>query len=613
MRIRIITFFLIFSVFFLSVAPVSFSQSYRQDITAVFDKYQLYADDYSVKTTKEPFLYNGQTYVTAVDLANALGLKANYQSKDNKLVFSRKISPATDTNFYAEQLAHMDYQIGTLTQELKSLREKPTPSDIDSYNYREVTSVSSMTAYLRDYFATLGGVPLKVNFSHYSGDRYRLYLTFPYQDRRDFEKISRSSIERHVEDMFYAIRDLYDSDVYIDGYVRDDRSSSYTTYVTFETLRNQLTFDFKHSYYDTGSSHSSSARELKDALYKYLRNYNNVRFDYDVYVDSSSVDLIVYFDDEDFYGWSYSKRRDYLHLLRQEVEDLQGKKTVYGKMIDDDVDYEVLGFRFVDGTVRIDEEDRSSPSSTSYSADSSREINSTAVSKTLSAWFNDITVQFDNKILHLQNEPLLFENEVYVSVDDFTEGLNLKYQFDEASGKIAIQTNGVLRGDTSQALYYRYAAKTGELQKLTKEVEDLKAHLDRNRSYDYYYRDRYGRYYDRYNRITSISRLESQLQDYFNRLKSVPMNISISEYSGNEYTLRITYSGDDFDTFDKIERKDIRNWIESIHEEIKYYYDPYAKISGSVRNKNYSTTEKTNITFKTTSGKLSFDFDKHGR
>ncbi|MEW9121934.1 MAG: chitobiase/beta-hexosaminidase C-terminal domain-containing protein [Thermotaleaceae bacterium] len=598
---RIISGGLAFLLVFLSIPVTGFAQSYSRNITAVFDNLSLVVDGQKIQTAKEPFIFEDRVYVASQDLSKALSLQAAYQEKTKQLLLTaKKDNQTVSPSSYSARLVQLDYQITALQQEINDLEEEKGLFENNRRPYRDIRSTSEMQTYLRDRFSTFKDISMSIRFSHYSGDRYRLYITFPYEDRANFERISKIDIEGYLNDLFYAVRDLYDRSADIDGYIRDDRSASYKTYVDFETRSNTLRFTFSSTY--SGSSQSSDARKLVDALDKNLSSFNGVSFDYKAYINASIINLYIYFDDEDYYNWSTSRRSEYLDRVRRQLYDTLGRKELYGVVIDEAIDETVLQFRIEDNSVSIVKEG-SFPTTNSASTTTTKEVSkSSAVSKNLTVWFDDISVELNDKKIYLSATPFFYDNQLYLPIADIADDLYLNYQYNPQEQQVAITTNGVLRGDSDQALLGRMLMKNDEINKLTSSAEELREQVEAIRKLPY----------PSYANITSSYRMETYLQDYFSDFEGISMDISFYRSSGSDYRLRITYPTEDFDRFDKINSRRIESWIQDIFGAIRGLYDPYAKVTGSIRNTPYSSVDITYITFDTKDNTLTFYFDDHG-
>ncbi|AOT70161.1 stalk domain-containing protein [Geosporobacter ferrireducens] len=590
---------LVLMLLFTAFPAVGFSQGYSRNVTATFDNLQLYVDGQLIHMSREPFLINGDIYVPLADFSRALSLQYTYSDKDKKATLTTGgASQQTQKESFAAQLVQRDYQIAALNQELKALEQQKGEASGKTSSDVSIRSDSEMQSYLQDRFDTLNNIPMTISFYHYRSDRYRLHITFPYSDRGDFDTISQRTVNRYLEDILHTIRELYNRHADIDGYIRHDRSNPESTYIEFETNEGELESYFNRS--SSSSSQSVEARKLKEALESNIGTYNDVRFYYDVYIDNNRIDVTVSFYNDDYYDWSSAKRRDFLRNIQEEIEDLQGKKTVYGRIVDANTDMEALLFTFEDGEIS------SSNPKSAAKPEVPREKNektpvSTAVTRNLTLWFYDISVVVDQKPVYLSENPFLYEGEVYISAADFADDLYMGYHYDVDEKKIDISTNGALRLDSDNALLGRIFIKNQEINRLTEQVEDLRQTVLKMAASPYTDAQ-----------IFSVSRMEAFLRDNYEDFEDFDTAIRFSRISDNEYRLRITYDLNDFDDFDVLSNSMIRNWVDDMYAAVRDLFDRYAKITGSIRSTPSNSVDTTYITFKTEDGQLSFDFEEHG-
>ncbi|MTI53293.1 hypothetical protein [Geosporobacter ferrireducens] len=586
---------LLFTVF----PAVGFSQGYSRNVAATFDNLQLYVDGQLIHISREPFVINNDVYVPLTDFSRALSLQYTYSDKDKKATLTtREASQQTQKESFAAQLVQRDYQIAALNQELKALEQQKGESSGKGSSDVSIRSDSEMQSHLQDRFDTLNNIPMTISFYHYRSDRYRLHITFPYSNRGDFDTISQRTVNRYLEDILYTIREVYNRHADIDGYIRDDRSSSSSIYIEFETNNGELESYFNRS--SSGNSQSVEARKLKEALGSKVGTYNDVRFYYDVYMDSSRIDVTVSFYNDDYYDWSSAKRRDFLRDIQEEIEDLQGKKTVYGRIVDANTDTETLLFTFEDGEISSSNVKNPATKPEVPREKSEKTPASTAVTRNLTLWFYDISVVVDQKPVYLSENPFLYEGEVYISAADFADDLYMGYHYDADEKKIDITTNGALRSDSENALLGKIFVKNQEINRLTELVEDLRQSVSKMKTLPYDAQ------------IFSVSKMETFLQDNYEDFEDIDTYIRFSRINDNEYRLRITYDTNDFDDFDVISNSVVRNWVYDMYAAVRDLFDPYAKITGSIRNTPSDGIDSTYITFKTEDGQLSFDFEEHG-
>lgn len=585
----------------LSAFPAKgFSQGYSRNVNAVFDNLQLYIDGYAFHASREPFIVDGDVYVSLRDLSKGLSLEYNYSDKDKQAVLKKQgSSNKSNQETYAAQLVQRDYQITALNQELKELELQSEAYTDTKYKNANIRTDSEMQAYLEDYFETLNGIPMTIQFYNYRSDQYRLHITFPFSDRGNFDMISERTIKRYLEDILYVIRDKYNSHADIDGYIRDNRSSAYRTYVEFETESDRLEFIFNRS--DTSAPQFNEANRIKTTLESRVSTYNNIRFYYEVYMDTNNIDLTISFYNEDFYDLSSGKKRDFLGVVKDEIEDLYDNKTVYGRIIDNNNNKEVLTFRFEDGKISTTNVESSG---TKLVVPKEKEANpsiTTAITRDLTILYNNIALSLDQQTIYFSKEPFIYDGELYIPLADFADDLYMGYRYDTEEKKIFISTNSTLHSNSEKALLEKLFSKNEEINRLTELVADLRENVTelQNLPYDI-------------GRIISASKMEAYLQEYYGTIEDIDTTISFRQYEGNDFRLRITYNNSDFDDFNPIANRIIEGWVYDMYAAARDLYNPYIKVSGSIRNTPSNGTDITYITFKTEDRQLSFNFEEHG-
>ena len=582
----------------LSIASVA-GQGYPRNIAGEFSALEVNVNNIKMPLFREPFVYEGEVYLPIMDLSQWLYINANYDQANRRVQISTggKLRDS-NTRTFAGYLSQKDYEIQVLNQELEAQEKKA--EEITGLPYRKINSAWEMEDYLQDNFKRLYGIPMTMDFRHLSGSRYRLYITFPSRDRKDFEDLSRRTIEEWLEDIHYAIRYLYDYRARLDGHIRDN-ASSYRTYLSFESDRDYL--DIRYRTYASSSRRRVSVDEVK--LEKHLEDklpkYSGIDFDYRVDANPYDIDLIVYFDDKDFYDWSSSTRRNFLNRLERVIRDYDKRIDSYGQLVDSRKDEEVLRFHFLDRRVDFYEyEPRRVPVRPIEEA--KPEERAPTVVRDITGWFNSIGLEVDGSPFAMLKEPIVVDEEVYMPISDLADSLYWVYEYLPQENLVKIFDHNF-----DSANYLALGAsllkeREQTIDTLLLDLELKKEDLERERSS-----------YLPYRNILSVSRMQTYLRDYFEDFEGLDMNISFSRSSGNRYRLRISYNRDDFEDFDSIRRGTIEGWVEDMYEAVLDLYDSNARISGHIRSSPYHSRDYPYITFDTDYGrKLSFDFEDHG-
>lgn len=332
-------------------STTAFTESYSRNIRAWFNHIKVQVDGKEVTLDQEPFLFEDDLYLPASVLTRGLNLDYDYTPGKNTVnieTFGMLDSdPETSLSPIVQQ---KNYEIQNLTRQLEFLEKELHTLKQGRFPYRRISSSKEMETYLRDYFKDLNGVSMTIQLTHLGGSRYRVTASSDnsYPNLTDLD---RRDIEGWVEDMFYAIRELYDAKATIEGSVHRYNYSS--SHVSYYTSGNKLYFNFTRA--EDKKSNQVDGVKLEERLNRgSLKRYNGVDFTYEVFVNRYDVDLVVYFKQSQFYNWSYSTKMNYLRSLKTQIENFNSYINVSGNLI-----YKGTGsnrpdfkFAFVDGEIR---------------------------------------------------------------------------------------------------------------------------------------------------------------------------------------------------------------------------------------------------------------------
>lgn len=582
------------------MTTTAFGQGYRRNITGEFSDIQVSVNNTPLGLFREPLVYDDEVYVPIKNLSQLLYLDTQYdEAKNTVKINTGGILEDASTRSFAANLLQRDYEINVLSRQLQQ-KDKAVEDRI-GLPYRVINSDEEMEAYLKDYFGELHGISMNISFRNYRDSRYRLYITFPSRDREDFEGLSRRIIEEWMEDILFVVRELFDDRARIDGHMRDS-SSSYRTYISFETDGDRLRFSSSYYYADDDRRRISiNASKLVERLEKNLSSYNGVDFEYKVNTNRYDIDLLVYFDDKDFYDWSSSTRRNFLNRLEREVWGFDGRLDAYGKIIDSDKDEEVLRFHFMNRRVDFyDYEVRETST-----ASSTREIKlveqNPVVRRNLNAWFNNIQLEIDGIPFRMLKEPFMLEDEIYMPMTDLGDALYWVYEYLPKENVLKIMDNNFHSRNSRLVGNRLLQGREQEREQLLTQIEIMQKQLERELDSSLPYRS-----------ILSVSRMESYLRDYFEIFEGIETYIRLTRSSGDNYRLRITYPIEDYAVFDGIRSSTIERWVDGMLDAIRELYDPNARISGSIRPEPLGNHDFTLITFEMERDRLTFDFEEHG-
>lgn len=577
-----------------------FAQGYSRTITGSFTNMDVFLNDIPVNLSQEPFFYEGEIYLPLKNLARQMYFSANYDETAQKITIDSNgvLNNTGSQNFYIDAL-QKDYSIFSLSKEIEGLggqASQKLPTDIDT--------LSDMTAYLENRFGYLEGIPVTFDFRDPRDNEYLLYISFSPNDRTSFENLSRGSIEYWLEDVFYSIMDLYDFSAEIQGFIRAG-APSYRTYVTFETERDSFSFNFSSDNEASTGPIQIDRRSLEERLGRNLPSYSSIDFDYSATVNRYDVNLIVYFTDRDFYDWGSTRIKNYLERLRREIHSFEEDLYVYGTIIDDRVDEDIVYFILDDdGTITFHNNlSTINPPSLRNQETKPSTPEKIVLSRDMKVWFLYPQLVVDDRSFSMLKEVFLAGEEIYIALSDLGDALYWAFDYNPENNQLHIIDNSYYSHQNPFLEASLLFEKNVESERLAEDLSYMKEQIERQSSLP-----------SSYKRIETVGRMESYLKDYFEDFEGIDTNIQFTLTGEHNYRIRITYPQNEYHNFENIRRNIIEGWIEEMFFAIKELYDPYAKISGSIRSTPYDEDTFTYITFDfdTDDWRLSFDFEDHG-
>ncbi len=324
---RLIIFILLFTF---SLTGVTYSRTYSRNIIAWYNNIQVILDGETLNLSNEPFIYENHVYMPIEELSDTLYMNYNYNDKEgivtidsNRLNVADPNSSAAPVAFQKEyELSLVKYQNEQLLKELELLKE-------GRYPYRKIDTIGEMQTYLKDNFKMLENISMTIQLVSNGNNKYTLNLVFNYSDISKWNILGRRTIENYVDDMFYAIKDLYNSQAELTGVIRHNSTYNNTRLVEYYTRGNRLYFDFSQSSLKKNQQIDGS--KLEKDIYDNLKQYNSASFTYEAFVSQSDVDLIIN-TESSFFDWSPSLKMQYLKRLRAEIAKVNPHIYVAGRI-----------------------------------------------------------------------------------------------------------------------------------------------------------------------------------------------------------------------------------------------------------------------------------------
>lgn len=196
--------------------------------------------------------------------------------------------------------------------------------------------------------------------------------------------------------------------------------------------------------------------------------------------------------------------------------------------------------------------------------------------RNISVGFSNIDVYLDGTKVYLDREPLIYNNDLYISLSALSP---LLYITSSLNGNVLnIDSNAVLvkkDGFTSvdylasfnDNLNNRLTAQLSEIEKRKNILMDVKIP---------------------YEEIKTLSQMEKYLNKHLGEISDLPVDVSLRSGTRNWYDIDIDLSTRYNNRWRKLSRRDVEAYVWDIFVAITTLYDEDAKIQGNIRNPRYS-------------------------
>lgn len=200
-------------------------------------------------------------------------------------------------------------------------------------------------------------------------------------------------------------------------------------------------------------------------------------------------------------------------------------------------------------------------------------------SRNIRAWFNNVKIEVDGKLIDTTSEPFFYNDRLYVSTQDLSKSFNVQGKYNEKTRVYSIVTNGVLdiaNRENPETFIPTLRRQHGEITSFEKYIGDLQKEVKESEV------DRGNR------RIFSSNELKEYLNNSFSSLSLIAMNIDLKEEKSGVYMLDITYPANQSIRWNSLERQTMEGWVEGIYYSIWQFFDNTADIKGQIRAKDSS-------------------------
>lgn len=320
-------------LFTLALSVASYSRTYSRNITAWFNNIQVVLDGKSLNLSNEPFVFENKVYMPIEELSDALYMNYAYNDKDGTITIDSNRLNVTSPNSSAIPIAYqkenevfyLKAQVDALSKELDLLKS-------GRYPYSKITTVAEMEKYLNENFKKLEDITTTIKFIGLGRNKYRLSVEFNFTDLSKWNLLGRRDVEVWVDDIFYAVRELFNKQAEIEGIVRHNSSIYNTDLVAYYTRGDRLYYDFTHS--TLKKNQQIDGAKLEAELAQRLKNYNYLNFTYEAFVSQNDVDLFITPSQNDFFSWTPVMKMQYLKRLKTEIEKVYPYVYVNGRVKD---------------------------------------------------------------------------------------------------------------------------------------------------------------------------------------------------------------------------------------------------------------------------------------
>lgn len=220
--------------------------------------------------------------------------------------------------------------------------------------------------------------------------------------------------------------------------------------------------------------------------------------------------------------------------------------------------------------------------------------------KNIKVSFSDINIFLDGQKVDLDREPLIYCDDVYISLVSLSPILYITPQLND--NIVNIDANAILVNKTGfyniehliafrESISDRLSREVAELEKKKKILMDVKIP---------------------YEEVKNLRDMEWYLNKHLGYIDELPVDINLSSGTNNSYYIDISFLRKHNYRWYKLTRRDVEAYIWDIYIAINSLYDENAKIQGAIRNPNYSynsNSEKRNyVTFDTVYRNIQFNF-----
>ena len=319
-------------LFTLAFSAITYSKTYSRNITAWFNNIQVVLDGKALNLSNEPFIFENRVYMPIEELSDTLYMNYKYNDKDGIVTIDSNRLNVTDPNSSAAPIAFQkEYELALVKYQNEQLQKELNLIKEGRYPYRKINTVGEMQTYLQDNFKKLEDINMTIQLINNGKNKYTLNVVFDFADISKFNVLGRRTIENWVDDVFYSVRDLLNSQAELEGSIRHNSTYNNTRLVTYYTRGSRLYFDFSEA--TLKKNQQIDGTKLEKALHDNNKQYYTGTFEYEAFVTQSDVDLFITTQSA-FFDWSPALKMLYLKRLKAEITKVNPYIYVSGRIKD---------------------------------------------------------------------------------------------------------------------------------------------------------------------------------------------------------------------------------------------------------------------------------------
>ncbi|QQY79924.1 cadherin-like protein [Keratinibaculum paraultunense] len=228
--------------------------------------------------------------------------------------------------------------------------------------------------------------------------------------------------------------------------------------------------------------------------------------------------------------------------------------------------------------------------------DSSKKVD--ALVRNIKVSFSDIDVFLDGEKIYLEKEPLIYNDDVYVSIIAISPVLYITPEINE--NIVNIDANAIL----VKKPYYN------SIEKLISFRENMNKTLDRQLAELEKKKQILMDVKIPYEKVENLHDMRRYLNRHLGYIKDLPVSVHIIKGSNSWYYIDIEFSRGNYHKWKNLSRRDVESYVWDIFVALTSLYDEDAKIQGQIRNPY--TTRQNYVEFNTYMRNIVFKFIDSG-